>query len=204
MRGEPVGDLESEGRRGGADVGHDLHESPALFVVRRDQSSQILAYRNTDVRQLNDRIREVRHAAGELSPGVRVGGHEFAPGDRVLFLRNDHTGRQVRTLRGQGQGVKNGVLGTLLEADARRLRVRLEALASFRAARKAAKPHATLFSLARDVSAIYHTTPRRLIRRLAPREIKLLVSAVSFAGAMARKLMPEASEREQPRRRLLP
>ncbi len=91
-----------------------------------DQSSLILAYRNADVRRLNDRIREVRRVAGELGEGVRLNGLEFAPGDRVLFLRNDHTGRYVRTVKGDGRGIKNGVLGTLLEVDSHRLRIRLD------------------------------------------------------------------------------
>ncbi len=91
-----------------------------------DQSCLVLAYRNADVRQLNERIREVSRAAGELGPAVRLNGRELAAGDRVLFLRNDHTGRQVRTLEGQGRGVKNGALGTLLEARPHRLRVRLD------------------------------------------------------------------------------
>ncbi len=91
-----------------------------------DQSSLILAHRKIDVRLLNDRIREVRRDAGELGNGVRINGREFAAGDRVLFLRNDHNGRDVRTVEGQGRGVKNGALGLLLEADAQRLRIRLD------------------------------------------------------------------------------
>ncbi len=91
-----------------------------------DQSSLILAHRRSDVRRLNERIREVRRDAGELGPGVRLNGREFAAGDRMLFLRNDNTGRQVRTIEGEGKGVKNGTLGTLLEADATRLRIRLD------------------------------------------------------------------------------
>ncbi|MCP3960791.1 MAG: AAA family ATPase [bacterium] len=91
-----------------------------------DQSSLILAHRKADVRLLNERIRETRRGAGELGPGVRLNGREFAAGDRVLFLRNDHSGRSVRTLEGQGEGVKNGALGTLLKAEPRRLRIRLD------------------------------------------------------------------------------
>lgn len=90
-----------------------------------DQSSLILAHRRVDVRRLNDRIREVRRDAGELGAGVRLSGRELSAGDRVLFLRND-SGRDVRTVEGEGQGVKNGTLGTLIEAQPERLRVRLD------------------------------------------------------------------------------
>ena len=91
-----------------------------------DQSSMILAHRKADVRRLNEQIREVRRAAGELGPAVRLNGRELAAGDRVLFQRNDHTGRQVRTVEGEGRGVKNGALGTLIEAEPGRLRIRLD------------------------------------------------------------------------------
>ena len=91
-----------------------------------DQSSLILAHRRGDVRRLNERIREVRRDAGELGAGVRLDGREFSAGDRVLFLRNDHAGRDVRTVEGAGTGVKNGTLGTLAVADRQRFRVRLD------------------------------------------------------------------------------
>ncbi len=55
-----------------------------------------------------------------------------------------------------------------------------------------------------ELSSIFTATPRRLVRRLAPPQITLLLSAVSFASATARKLMPEASEEEQRRPRLVP
>lgn len=91
-----------------------------------DQSCMILAHRRADVRRLNEEIREVRRAAGELGPAVRLNGRELAAGDRVLFQRNDHTGRQVRTVEGDGRGVKNGALGTLIEVEPDRLRIRLD------------------------------------------------------------------------------
>ena len=91
-----------------------------------DQSCVILTHRKADVRRLNEQIREVRRAAGELGPAVRLNGRELAAGDRVLFQRNDPTGRQVRTVDGEGRGVKNGALGTLIEAEPHRLRIRLD------------------------------------------------------------------------------
>ena len=78
-------------------------------AARREnpQARQImLAYRRDDVRDLNERARAVRQAAGELGESYRVeterGAREFSPGDRVYFLRNE------RSL-----GVKNGTLGTV-------------------------------------------------------------------------------------------
>ena len=71
------------------------------------QARQImLAYRRDDVRDLNERARAVRQAAGELGESYRVaterGARDFAAGDRVYFLRNE-----------RGLGVKNGTLGTV-------------------------------------------------------------------------------------------
>ena len=122
-------------REHGAIEWHNDRESARDALVMRyfedrylapDQSSLILAHRTADVRRLNDRIREARRGAGELNTGIRLNGREFSPGDRMLFLRNDHTGRNVRTLEGQGIGVKNGALGTLLEAEAGRFRIQLD------------------------------------------------------------------------------
>jgi Ti-type conjugative transfer relaxase TraA len=68
----------------------------------------MLAYRREDVRDLNERARAVRQAAGELGVDYRVqterGGRAFAGGERVYFLRNE-----------RGLGVKNGTLGTVTE-----------------------------------------------------------------------------------------
>jgi len=71
------------------------------------QARQImLAYRRDDVRDLNERARAVRQAAGGLGETYRVaterGVRDFAAGDRVYFLRNE-----------RGLGVKNGTLGTV-------------------------------------------------------------------------------------------
>jgi len=68
----------------------------------------MLAYRREDVRDLNERARAVRQAAGELGADYRVqterGERAFAVGERVYFLRNE-----------RGLGVKNGTLGTVTE-----------------------------------------------------------------------------------------
>jgi Ti-type conjugative transfer relaxase TraA len=92
-------------------------------------SQLIVAYRNADTALLNDAVREARQAAGDLrAPAVVVGGREYAAGDRLVFLRNDHTGREVSNLdrRAAAVGVKNGTLGTLEHAAADRFVVRLD------------------------------------------------------------------------------
>jgi len=70
----------------------------------------MLAHRRADVRDLNERARAVRQAAGELGTEFRVqterGERAFAAGDRVYFLRNE-----------RGLGVKNGTLGTVLKIE---------------------------------------------------------------------------------------
>jgi hypothetical protein len=93
-----------------------------------DSSRLIVAYRNEDARKLNEAIRAGRRAAGELGPGVAVGGTDYAPGDRIVFLRNDNTGREVANLddRPLVAGVKNGTLGTVEQVEARRFVARLD------------------------------------------------------------------------------
>ncbi|WP_284948253.1 Ti-type conjugative transfer relaxase TraA [Acidisoma cladoniae] len=85
-----------------------------------DSSRIVLAHRRTDVRALNDDIREARQAEAALTDEVAFlttdGERRFAAGDRLVFLEND------RTL-----GVKNGMLGTVERAEEGALRVRLDA-----------------------------------------------------------------------------
>ncbi len=71
------------------------------------RASQIaLAHRKADVKSINEMIREARMEAGELEDGntyqTTNGKREFAPGDRLLFTRNDRE-----------TGLKNGMLGTV-------------------------------------------------------------------------------------------
>jgi Ti-type conjugative transfer relaxase TraA len=93
-----------------------LDDAKAAMIAGWDAARQenpearqiMLAYRRVDVRDLNERARAVRQAAGELGADYRVqterGGRDFAAGDRVYFLRNE-----------RGLGVKNGTLGTVVE-----------------------------------------------------------------------------------------
>ena len=89
----------------------------------------VLAYRNDDVARLNTGIRDQRLAAGELRAGVTVAGADYAAGDRLVFLKNDHQGREVTNLgraKGQAVGVKNGTLGTLERVSPDRFVARLD------------------------------------------------------------------------------
>src|SRR4051812_15485846 len=91
-------------------------------VARRaepERSQVMLAYTRVDVRALNELARARMQAAGDLGVERTVmteqGDRQFAPGDRVMFLRNE------RSL-----GVKNGTLGTLERLEGPSLTVRLD------------------------------------------------------------------------------
>jgi Ti-type conjugative transfer relaxase TraA len=72
-----------------------------------EKENIILAYRNTDVRDLNQMARDIWRDEGRLiGDAVRIdtakGKRDFAEGDRILFLKNEYS-----------LGVRNGSLGTL-------------------------------------------------------------------------------------------
>jgi Ti-type conjugative transfer relaxase TraA len=79
----------------------------------------ILTHTNDDVRALNEAARTRMRDAGELGEEFDLqmsrGRRMFAPGDRIMFLRNE------RSL-----GVKNGSLGTVRSVDAMRMQVLLD------------------------------------------------------------------------------
>jgi hypothetical protein len=79
----------------------------------------MLAYTRDAVGKLNHQARNILKGEGGLTGGQIVqtarGAREFAPGDRILFLRNE------RSL-----GVKNGTLGTLERIGSGALQVRLD------------------------------------------------------------------------------
>ncbi|HBD3591247.1 TPA: Ti-type conjugative transfer relaxase TraA [Escherichia coli] len=92
----------------------------AAYVSDQGKGSQIvLTHSNKDVQALNEAIREARKERGELRGSARFesekGGREFAPGDRIVFLKND-----------KGLDVKNGTLGTVEQAEDGSLSVRLD------------------------------------------------------------------------------
>ena len=84
-----------------------------------DATRIILTHTNAEVRELNDLARSRLCDAGTLGEDVAViverGERTFAPGDRIMFLRNE------RSL-----GVKNGTLGVLEAVAPERLVVRLD------------------------------------------------------------------------------
>jgi hypothetical protein len=80
----------------------------------------MLAHTRADVAELNQLARGRMRDAGALDGQDRVlrterGERAFAPGDRVMFLRNERS-----------MGVKNGSLGTLERIDGAALTVRLD------------------------------------------------------------------------------
>ncbi len=97
-----------------------------------EKASLILAHTRADVRELNEQARAILKERGELGRELTVeverelmapdgtltrerGERSFAPGERVMFLKND---REL--------GVKNGTLGRVLEIDQDHLRVKLD------------------------------------------------------------------------------
>src|ERR1035437_9027060 len=103
----------------------------ADMAARPDVSRLVLAHRRADVQALNEAIRAARQertgprrSAGPVGQGELVGeiayqtteGERcFAPGDRLLFRENN-----------RDLGVKNGMLGTVEQAEEGRLVVRLD------------------------------------------------------------------------------
>jgi Ti-type conjugative transfer relaxase TraA len=88
-------------------------------LARPEGSRLVLAHRRVDVQDLNEAIRADCKGRGELA-GERVyqtteGERAFAPGDRLLFRENN-----------RDLGVKNGMLGTVEQAEEDRLTVRLD------------------------------------------------------------------------------
>jgi ATP-dependent exoDNAse (exonuclease V) alpha subunit len=56
-----------------------------------------------------------------------VGGAELSVSDRIVFLRNDNVGREVVNVEpASARGVRNGALGSVVEAAPQRITVRLD------------------------------------------------------------------------------
>ncbi|KAF8818038.1 Ti-type conjugative transfer relaxase TraA [Rickettsia endosymbiont of Cardiosporidium cionae] len=93
---------------------HDWHE-----CMQEEKSSIMLAYTRKEVRDLNERAREVRKSYGEIGAGASYdterGKRDFAIGDRIYFLKND-----------KELGVKNGTLATILRISQNRFTVNLD------------------------------------------------------------------------------
>jgi len=84
-----------------------------------DASQIMLAYRRSDVAELNTLARIKLHEAGALGPDRETettrGARPFASGDRIMFLRNE-----------KSIGVKNGSLGEVETVGANSMTVRLD------------------------------------------------------------------------------
>ncbi|MEA3270361.1 MAG: Ti-type conjugative transfer relaxase TraA [Pseudomonadota bacterium] len=140
-RGSVADGLAAYAERGHVKI-HDSRDAArealaAAYVGDQGRGSQIiLAHSNKDVRALNEAVREARKARGELRGTARFvterGGREFAPGDRIVFLKND-----------RDLGVKNGTLGTVEHSEDGSLAVRLDSgeARRFQAAQYAAVDH---------------------------------------------------------------
>jgi Ti-type conjugative transfer relaxase TraA len=91
----------------------------AVRQARPEASQVMLAHTRADVAELNQLARGRMRDAGALGEDQAVqterGARTFAPGDRVMFLRNERS-----------MGVKNGTLGTLERIDGAALTVRLD------------------------------------------------------------------------------
>ncbi|MBP7818252.1 MAG: Ti-type conjugative transfer relaxase TraA [Phenylobacterium sp.] len=87
--------------------------------ARPEASQVMLAHTRADVAELNQLARGRMRAAGALGEDQVIqterGARTFAPGDRVMFLRNERS-----------MGVKNGSLGTVEKIDGASLAVRLD------------------------------------------------------------------------------
>jgi Ti-type conjugative transfer relaxase TraA len=108
--------------------GHETREAARSALVdgwdsvrrARPEASQVmLAHTRADVAELNQLARARMRDAGALGADQVVqterGERAFAPGDRVMFLRNERS-----------MGVKNGSLGTVEKIDGASLAVRLD------------------------------------------------------------------------------
>ncbi len=92
----------------------------SLVASGKEETSIILAYRNKDVKKLNQMAPAAKKEAGHLGEKEHEfktarGKRQFSEGDRVLFLRNE------RSL-----GVKNGSLGTIEKISRSGVQVRLD------------------------------------------------------------------------------
>jgi AAA domain len=88
-------------------------------IADPDKSRMILTHTNDEVRDLNELARGKLRDAGQLGEGVSInterGDRSFAPGDRLMFLRND-----------RDLGVKNGTLGEIEQATPTHMTVKLD------------------------------------------------------------------------------
>ncbi|GAA5059179.1 Ti-type conjugative transfer relaxase TraA [Erythrobacter westpacificensis] len=122
--GEAIQTYEERGMVHAADT---REAARAALIERWEQERQgsfgdgqiILTHTNDEVRELNTIARGKMRAESALGADATIkaarGERQFAPGDRILFLRNE-----------RGLGVKNGTLGTVAKTGAQRMEVRTD------------------------------------------------------------------------------
>ncbi len=101
------------------------------FIENPHKSRIALGYRNTEVYELNQVIREGLKEHGYLQDSFKINGEDYAIGDQIRFLENENHGRYVqnfKTVKGQPKGVKNGTFGIIEAYDTEKnlFTVRLE------------------------------------------------------------------------------
>ena len=129
--GRTVEALNAYGREGlirAVDTRDEARES-LLTAWERDRrehpekSQLMLAYTRDEVRQLNNRARELRRAAGELGRGEVIaterGDREFAAGDRLYFLKAEGSLGVVNGSLGTVEKIRDGMLQVRLDGDER-------------------------------------------------------------------------------------
>jgi conjugative relaxase-like TrwC/TraI family protein len=121
--GEPDAYLAHAAKHGRLHLGREPTEAKQRLledwwqVAQHDLAGSVmLAYRRTDVRELNEAARTVLTHAGRLGPdALEAGEREFRVGDRVLCRRNDLS-----------LGVRNGTRGTIVELGPSALTLRTD------------------------------------------------------------------------------
>jgi Ti-type conjugative transfer relaxase TraA len=122
-------------------------------AARPEGSRLVLAHRRADVQDLNEAIRAARQerselgrgeAGGEVTYQTTEGARAFAAGDRLMFRENS-----------RALGVKNGMLGTVEQAEAGHLAVRLDSAAAPGAAQGQGRGRVVSVSMA-DYAAVDH------------------------------------------------
>jgi len=104
------------------------------YLKGSSSNQMVLAYTNLEVHNLNQSIRAALKETGQLSEkSHKIEGIDYAIGDRIRFMQNDHKERFMRTqhtslwdLFKTGDGVKNGTLGTIERISSRKVVVVLD------------------------------------------------------------------------------
>lgn len=127
-RGRVVEAIQSYEDHGAVEYAHNTQDAIAALVedymvdyeLNGDTETRLaLAHRRMDVFTINQAIRAAKKSTGELTNEnvykTNHGLRAFAPGDRILFTKNDHD-----------LGVRNGMLGRVHISSTNELTVRLD------------------------------------------------------------------------------